>query len=217
MRSAAAGACALLLAAACGLALADAPPQDDDRGVELYAQWLPARLPQVQAFEGFLRQEKVADVVPTWQLLRSASMWKECHAPPFDIPPAASWPAVRDVLQLMQELRRGGILGPFSVVSAYRDPPLNRCAGGSRRSSHMLFAVDIITLAPTDGPRLCAFWRDQGKRWNMGLSRYPSGRIHVDRTGWRTWGADYTRHSSFCEQLATARPKTVRVNPQARQ
>ena len=45
---------------------------------------------------------------------------------------------------------------------------------------------------PCARQKVHSFWRAQGKGWNMGLSRYPSGRIHVDRTGWRTWGEDYT-------------------------
>jgi hypothetical protein len=32
----------------------------------------------------------------------------------------------------------------------------------------------------------------------MGLGRYPSGRVHIDRNGYRTWGASHGRGSSFC-------------------
>lgn len=193
------------LAAAAAL-LPPAPPvlaQPENRGPELFSTWLRTHRPQAEAFASYLKQHQVADVAPLYQLLRSASMWRECKAQPFQVPPAAQWPAVRDVLLLLRELRRTGVVGPFEVVSAYRPPALNRCAGGSRRSSHMTkFAVDILPLAPGDDQRLCAFWRQQGKRWDMGLSRYPSGRIHVDRSGWRSWGSDYTRRTSFCNQLA---------------
>lgn len=197
----------LLAVALLSLATGTAHAQDDDRDAALYAAWLPARLPQVRAFEAYLAGQKVAGVVPTYQLLRSASMWKDCGAQPFQLPPRAQWPQVRDTLALLRELRRTGVLGPFAVVSAYRDAALNRCAGGSARSAHLRrFAVDITPLAPWDDQRLCAFWRAEGARWNMGLSRYPSGRIHVDRAGWRTWGADHTRATSFCLQRAQARP-----------
>ena len=179
---------------------------DDDRDEVLYRQWLPAHGAEVAAFESFLVQQQVDGVVPTYQLLRSASMWRECKASPFQVPPAAEWPLARDVLLLLQQLRRDGVLGPFAVVSAYRDEALNRCAHGSRHSSHMRFAVDIVPLAPTDDQKLCGFWRAQGRTWNMGLSRYPSGRIHVDRTGWRSWGEDYTLRTSYCRQLAQKRP-----------
>jgi hypothetical protein len=193
---------ALLLACACAADAAD----EEVRDTAMFHHWVDSHAAQVQAFENFLRQEQLQDVVPIHQLLRSASMWSECKAQPFQVPPPLQWDEVRGVLQLLRELRRAQVLGPFSVVSAYRDESLNRCAGGSRRSSHMRFAVDLLPLAPGDDQKLCAFWRREGQRWNMGLSRYPSGRIHVDRTGWRTWGSDYSFRTSFCNQFAEKRP-----------
>lgn len=198
----------LLLAAAllacAGTARAQAG--DDDRTLDMFRQWLPQHYDEVAAFDAYLRQEKVIDVAPTWQLLRTASMWRECKAQPFQVPPPVVWPEVRALLRLMQELRKAKVIGPFAVVSAYRDENLNRCAGGSRGSSHMRFAIDIVPLAPTDDQALCGFWRTQGRAWDMGLSRYPSGRIHVDRTAWRTWGSDHSGRSSFCFQKAQKRP-----------
>src|SRR5688572_25917483 len=133
-----AGLAALLCVAAHG------QTADDDRDVAMYRPWFLAHSTEVMAFEAFLAQHKVANVVPTYQLLRSASMWRECKASPFQVPPPAQWPEARDVLLLLQELHRTQVLGPFAVVSAYRGEKLNRCAGGSRGSSHMRFAVDII-------------------------------------------------------------------------
>jgi hypothetical protein len=193
-------------AALCCAAGAQAQPAEDDRDLALYREWLPAHAAEVTAFESFLAQQKVMNVVPTYQLLRSASMWRECKASPFQVPPPAQWPLARDVLVLLQQLRGNGVLGPFAVASAYRGEALNRCAHGSRHSSHMRFAVDIVPLGPTDDQKLCSFWRAQGRAWNMGLSRYPSGRIHIDRTGWRSWGEDYTLRTSYCNQLAQKRP-----------
>jgi len=164
----------------------------------LFEHWRSKHRAEVGAFEEFLVHEKVAQVVPTYQLLRSASMWKECHADPFELPPGAQWPRVSGVLQLMRTLRDRGVLPHFEVVSAYRDPRLNRCAGGAPGSAHQRFAVDIAPLSPAEGKRLCRFWRDEGKAWNMGVSRYPSGRIHIDRDGYRTWGATHHRGSSYC-------------------
>jgi len=164
----------------------------------LFTHWRADHAVQVDAFEEFLVREKVAQVVPTYQLLRSASMWKECHADPFELPPATEWPRVRDLLVLLRELEPRGVLPHFEVVSAYRDPRLNRCAGGAPGSSHQRFAVDIAPLSRAEAERLCRFWHDEGKAWAMGVSRYPTGRIHIDRTGYRTWGASYRRASSFC-------------------
>jgi hypothetical protein len=177
---------------------ASAPPADPERDALLFSHWRSKHAADVDAFEEFLVREHVAAVVPTYQLLRSASMWKECHADPFELPPGEEWPRVRDVLVLLRELRERGVLPPFEVVSAYRDPRLNRCAGGAPGSAHQRFAVDISPLSPEEGARLCRFWREQGKPWNMGVSRYPTGRIHIDREGYRTWGASHRRSSSYC-------------------
>lgn len=178
---------------------------DDDRTEAMYLQWRPMKQADIAAFEAFLSQHGLLGLVPTWQLLRSASMWKECQAAPFEVPPREHWVEVGRVLALLQELRRTNSLGPFAVVSAYRGPRLNKCAGGSPGSSHLRFAVDIVPLSPADDQKLCGFWRSEGMRWDMGLSRYPSGRIHVDRTGWRSWGSDYSSRTSFCNQKAEGR------------
>lgn len=176
------------------------PLADPERDQVLFTSWRGQRSEEVRTFEEYLVSEDVAQVIPTYQLLRSASMWKECHAEPFEIPPQSEWEKVRDLLILLRELKERGVLPTMEVVSAYRDPRLNRCAGGAPRSSHQQFAVDIAPLTREEGDRLCDFWRQRGRSWDMGVSRYPSGRIHIDRTGYRTWGASFKRASSYCLQ-----------------
>jgi hypothetical protein len=173
---------------------------DPERDSVLFTHWRSKHGAAVASFEEFLVRERVAQVVPTYQLLRSASMWKECRTDPFQLPPAQEWVRLRDLLLLVQELRQRQVLASFEVVSAYRDPQLNRCAGGAPRSAHVRFAVDLAPLAPGDADRLCRFWREHGQSWDMGVSRYPSGRIHIDRAGYRTWGASHRRDSSYCLQ-----------------
>ena len=185
-------------AAEAPLPAASAPLADAERDAVLFTHWRATHGAEVDAFEEFLVRERVAEVVPTYQLLRSASMWKECLAEPFEVPPPAEWQRARDLLVLLRALRERGVLPPFEVVSAYRDPRLNRCAGGAPGSSHQQFAVDIAPLSVPEGERLCHFWREEGRPWDMGVSRYPSGRIHIDRTGYRTWGASHHRASSYC-------------------
>ena len=178
-----------------------APPlADEERGPVLFAVWRGRHGRDLEAFEEFLVKEQVAEIVPTYQLLRSASMWKECQAEPFQIPPVQEWTRVRDLLVLLRELKMSEVLPSVEVVSAYRDPRLNRCAGGAPRSSHQAFAVDIAPVPEEQGQRLCKFWREKGKSWDMGVSRYPTGRIHIDRTGYRTWGSSHKRGSSYCLQ-----------------
>src|SRR3954467_3750185 len=59
---------------------ASAPVADAERDAVLFTHWRAKHVAEVDAFEEFLVREQVAAVVPTYQLLRSASMWKECHA-----------------------------------------------------------------------------------------------------------------------------------------
>ena len=180
------------------------PPQppaqltDEERSQVLFTHWRSSHDSEVNAFAAYLVDQSLADVVPLYQLLRSASMWKECQAEPFQVPPMSEWEKVRDVLILLRDLQQRGVLPGVEVVSAYRDPRLNRCAGGAPGSSHQHFAVDIAPLSPEVGAGLCRFWREEGRKWDMGVSRYPSGRIHIDRTGYRTWGASHKRGSSYC-------------------
>lgn len=175
----------LLLAAL----LASGVAQADERDLRAFARWTGEH--DTRAFREMLVGARLYGVVPLYQLLRSASDWRQCRAEPFAVAPVSHWADVRSTLRLLDLLRDEGILGAFEVVSAYRDPLLNRCAGGAPGSAHMrAFAVDLLLDKGSDAQALCGFWRRYGQAWNMGLGRYPSGRIHIDTAGYRTWGAD---------------------------
>ncbi|MHA7115626.1 D-Ala-D-Ala carboxypeptidase family metallohydrolase [Pseudomonas promysalinigenes] len=171
----------------------------DERDVWMFAQWAGDH--QTRPFREMLVNARLYGIVPIHQLLRSASDWKLCRASPFAVPPVSNWPAVRSTLSLLQALGDQKMLGPFEVVSAYRDPGLNRCAGGAVGSAHTrAFAVDVLLPAWADPNPLCRFWQQHGQAWNMGLGRYPSGRIHIDTAGYRTWGGDGSAGLSFCSK-----------------
>ena len=173
------------------------PAQADERDLWMFAQWAGDH--QTRPFREMLVDARLYGVVPIYQLLRSASDWRLCRASPFAVPPASQWPAVRSTLSLVKTLDEQGILRQFEVVSAYRDPQLNTCAGGAVGSAHTrAFAVDLLLPSWADPNPLCSFWQQHGKAWNMGLGRYPSGRIHLDTAGYRTWGGDGSAGSSFC-------------------
>lgn len=183
-----------------GLLLAS-PLRADERDLWMFAQWTGDHA--TRDFREMLVDARLYGVVPIHQLLRSASDWRLCSAQPFAVPPPSQWPAVRSTLQLLKQLGEQRVLGPFEVVSAYRDPVLNRCAGGAANSAHTrAFAVDLLLPSWADPNPLCQFWQQQGKAWNMGLGRYPSGRIHIDTAGYRTWGGDFSAGSSFCPPSA---------------
>lgn len=173
--------------------------QADERGLWMFAHWAGDH--QTRPFREMLVDARLYGVVPIHQLLRSASDWRLCKASPFAVPPPGNWAAVRSTLALIKTLADEGILRQFEVVSAYRDPGLNRCAGGAVNSAHTrAFAVDILLPGWADPNPLCRFWQQHGQAWGMGLGRYPTGRIHIDTAGYRTWGGDGSPGSSFCSK-----------------
>jgi uncharacterized protein YcbK (DUF882 family) len=178
------------------IAVAAAAQAEDDSAD--FERWLQSH--SVGEFEQFLAASNLNGVIPTRHLLRTATDWRRCNGPRFEIPPREHWPQVRSVLALLAELKKRRIVKDVEGASGYRNPQLNACAQGAPKSSHTRsFALDI-SGAPgqIDTEALCSFWRKEGKEWSMGLSRYPSGRIHVDTSGWRTWGSDHKRGTAFC-------------------
>jgi len=187
--------------------LCSAQSHADERDLYMFAQWAGDH--ETRAFRQMLVDARLYGVVPIYQLLRSASDWRLCSAQPFAVAPAAQWPAVRSTLQLLKTLGDQGLLQRYEVVSSYRDPRLNRCAGGAVDSAHTrAFAVDVLLPSWADPNPLCQFWQTQGKAWNMGLGRYPSGRIHIDTAGFRTWGGDFSAGSSFCALPTAYKPQS---------
>lgn len=198
-----AGICAGLLLTLVG----NAQAQPEERDLYMFAQWAGDH--ETRTFREMLVSARLYGIVPIHQLLRSASDWKLCSAQPFAVAPASQWSAVRSTLQLLKALGDQGVLQRYEVVSAYRDPRLNRCAGGAVGSAHTrAFAVDVLLPAWADPNPLCRFWQTQGKAWNMGLGRYPTGRIHIDTAGFRTWGGDFSAGSSFCALPVAAKPQS---------
>lgn len=186
------GVLALLLLSALGV-------KADERDEAMFARWLVGH--DIAGFRQMLTDNRLDTVVPLYQLLRTASDWKSCSAEPFSLPPPSLWPSVKSTLQLIKTLNAERVLSEFEMVSAYRDPELNACAGGAPQSAHTrAFAVDLFIAAPDDAAtRLCAFWKLQGAKWKMGLSQYATGRIHIDTARYRTWGDDFTYKTSFCQ------------------
>ena len=172
----------------------------ETRDASTFATWQAQHQEAVAQFERHLAQADLHQVLALPELLKSASAWRDCKAEPYAIPPPEQWPSVLSVLRLLRELQSQGVLGAFTVHSGYRGPQLNECAGGAKGSAHLrAFAVDLTPLGGEDPtPRLCNFWREHGRQWRMGFSRYPSGRLHIDTAGYRNWGADHTGQSAVC-------------------
>lgn len=185
-----------LLLTACTAEL-DSRPQSSR-----YADWLArgGGLAPMLGYRDYLIQHGVGDVLPMPQLLTSARRWRLCRAPEFAVPPQSQWPAMVRTLRLVDELHRERLLPDATVASAYRNAELNDCEGGSSRSRHVANAALDFDLSPDPAltARLCSYWRRNGARHGFGLGFYQPGKIHVDTSGFRTWGRTFKRDSSLC-------------------
>lgn len=166
-----------------------------------FANWLSAgHGAEVAAYHDYLRQYQLDGILPMSQLLRSARRWRRCGVDEFAVPPRSEWPSMRSTLELVHDLDRAGFLDGSEVASAYRDEALNRCEGGSRQSRHRTNNALDFDLAPGNRgiASLCAYWAAHGSMRKFGLGFYTGRKVHIDTSGFRTWGADHTRRSSLC-------------------
>ena len=184
----------------------------DEPGYRAWIARQPWRAGTVSAFHRYLDAAGVAYVVPTWQLLRTASDWQRCGAEPFDVPPLAEWANVVQTLRYVRDYVVPSV-GPVEAVSAYRNPLLNRCAGGAPNSVHQhLSAIDLVPLQPTsrDGlmARLCPTHAAEGRRYAVGLGFYSKVRFHVDSSRFRTWGRNDSGSLACAQSYQIARRDT---------
>jgi hypothetical protein len=174
-----------------------APYITKGQGEPGYRSWYlaaPWRAAQVKAFNDYLTSNQVAGILPTWQLLRTATSWEDCGDQPFEVPPAAEWPHMVQTLRYIRDYVVPEI-GPVEAVSVYRNPHLNQCAGGAPESAHKLdSAIDMVPLTPIDRVtlmrRLCGGHSEHGAAYGAGLGFYAYLRFHVDSTKYRRWNMD---------------------------
>jgi hypothetical protein len=173
-----------------------------------YRNWYaasPAHATYVRAFHNYLVANEVAGIVPTWQLLRTATSWLRCGSQPFEVPPTGEWP---HIVQTLRYVRNYVVpeIGPVEVVSGYRNPHLNVCAGGAPGSAHKHYsAIDLVPLRPTSRPelmrRLCTTHAQRGTSYHVGLGFYAFLRFHVDTTRFRRWGVDSMPDAPPCPAI----------------
>jgi len=162
-----------------------------------YRSWYlggPWRAGQVKAFNEYLATWQVAGIVPTWQLLRTATSWAKCSSQPFEVPPTSEWPHIVQTLRYIRDYVIPAV-GPVEPVSAYRNPMLNSCAGGAPESAHKHYsAIDLVPLRPTTREglmrTLCTAHGYRGPDYGVGLGFYAFLRFHVDTTKYRRWNMD---------------------------
>jgi hypothetical protein len=166
----------------------------DEPGYRSWYLAAPGRAAQVKSFNDYLASAQVSGIMPTWQLLRTATSWRSCGAQPFEVPPTSEWP---NMIQTLRYVRDYVIpeIGPVEAVSVYRNPQLNVCAGGAPASAHKLdSAIDMVPLKPITREvlmrTLCTGHSENGARYNAGLGFYAYLRFHVDSTKFRRWNMD---------------------------
>lgn len=157
----------------------------------LAASW---RATWVKSLNDYLNAQGVGGVVPTWQLLRTASDWYKCGDNAFEMPPSTEWPKLAASLRFVRD-HVVPTIGPVEAVSVYRNPALNTCAGGAQESAHRYGqALDLVPLVPTTRDdlmrKLCIVHRQQGQRYAAGLGFYVGLRFHIDSRRFRRWGVD---------------------------
>ena len=183
---------ALLLAPAAVYAQ-ELPNEGQSEAAYRQALAKPAFASRVAEFETWLRAKRVYGVLPTWQILRTATMWRECSGPAFEVPPRKYWHNVETTLAFVRDhLVR--YIGPVQAVSGYRNPTLNICARGSANSAHRDYsALDLVPLKPLTRRqifyRACLLHRQKGPGNRVGLGFYAFTRFHVDTRSFRRWGS----------------------------
>jgi len=186
-----------------------------------YRNWYiaaPSHAVWVRSFNDYLTTYGVGGVVPTWQLLRTASDWQKCGAPPFEVPPSEDWP---NVVQALRYIRDKVIpaIGPVEPVSVYRNPTLNQCAGGAQESAHRFMqAVDMVPLRPITRnaliEQMCAIHARTGPSYGVGLGFYVGLRFHVDSRKFRTWGVNDQGGVACARSFQLAHAQEVIATPE---
>src|SRR5437763_1366064 len=166
----------------------------DEPGYRSWYLAAPWRAAQVKSFNDYLATYQVSGIVPTWQLLRTATAWKDCGGQPFEVPPPTEWPHMVQTLRYVHDYVIPAV-GPVEPVSVYRNPALNQCAGGAPESAHKTdSAIDLVPLRPITREALmktlCTSHSEHGAAYNAGLGFYAYLRFHVDSTKYRRWNMD---------------------------
>lgn len=177
-----------------------------------YNSWTAVsdNLKQIREYEIFLEKNDVGNIIPSYELLRTARDWQKCGRSEYMVPNRELWPNQVPTLRIFKYLIASKVLTDFTVTSVYRDLALNQCAGGASSSRHLFnsaidFRIGPAVPQPEDYAyieytkfRLCQFWSQYGSSLNMGLGLYSTGQIHIDSQGFRTWGPNLSRSSSMC-------------------
>ena len=187
---------------------ATAQEQAEGQSKADYHAWLarePGARAQLLAFKQFLAMEDIDEVLPAWQLVRTASKWRDCSGPRFEVAPYGEWQHIAKTLRYIKA-HVEPVIGDVEAMSGYRNPELNQCSGGARESAHRRFyALDLVPIKEIrrDGMirSLCAIHQWRGSGYDIGLGFYSGLRFHVDSKGYRKWGPNGKSATSPCATI----------------
>ena len=171
-----------------------------------YLAWLakdPGARAEVLSFRSYLDAAGVQDVIPTWQLVRTASMWRDCSGPRFEVAPMGEWTHIAETLSFVKA-HVEPVIGDVEAVSGFRNAELNQCSGGAKASAHRHFyALDLVPASDSLDRSamirsICKVHDFRGSDYGVGLGFYAGNRFHVDSQGFRRWGADGKGATSPC-------------------
>ncbi|WP_445355455.1 hypothetical protein ACJJI5_02720 [Microbulbifer sp. EKSA008] len=145
----------------------------------------------VQALNQLLRDRGVAEVFPIRDLLRQGGDWLELGEPPFAIPPRDQWSNIVKTLTLVRD-QVIPLIGPVTVVSAYRTDAYNRKLATEDQPRHRDFCgLDLIPNSNIGknelAEELSTLDARLGPDSNVGMGLINDVLFHVDTCGYRTW------------------------------
>ena len=182
----------------------------DEPGYRNWYMASPVHPLRVRAFNDYLTANGVGGVVPTWQLLRTASHWHKCNGQPFEVPPTQHWPNIVHALRFIGTFIEP-VIGDVEPVSAYRNPALNTCAAGAPTSTHLTGGgIDMVPTRQITREALmvtlCQIQIENGG-WNgIGLGLYKGVRFHIDARNAREWGMEGTAGGLGCAAVLAEGP-----------
>lgn len=188
-------------------------PGQDLAGYRAWVAADPRHSIELAAYSDYLIRAGVGDVVPIWQLARTASDWNRCAQPAFEVPPPELWDHIVNSLRFVRDYVKPAV-GNVEALSAYRNPVLNACAGGARESAHQMnYGVDLIPVYPFDRrelmSRLCTVHARAGRESGAGLGFYVGIRFHIDVFKYRVWGITAEEGGDQCA-IALERREAVK-------
>src|SRR3954452_5472230 len=111
---------AALLALLSTQAAADELPEG--QGKADYLAWLardPGARAEVLSFKSYLDAAGVDEVVPTWELVRTATMWRACDGQRCEVAPTSEWTHIARTLHVVRNHVQA-VIGAVEVVSGFR-------------------------------------------------------------------------------------------------